>query len=100
MASVSQRKVLQHGGIAHAVQPNSWIDTIIKGDCVAALEKLPDQSVDAIFADPPYNLQLGGALHRPTSRWSMPATTSGTSSPPSRPTTPLPAPGCWPAAGC
>jgi len=65
MASVSQRKVLQHGGIAHAVQPNSWIDTIIKGDCVAALEKLPDQSVDAIFADPPYNLQLGGALHRP-----------------------------------
>ncbi|NKN39792.1 site-specific DNA-methyltransferase [Agrobacterium sp. a22-2] len=44
---------------------NSWIDTIIKGDCVAALEALPDNSVDVIFADPPYNLQLGGALHRP-----------------------------------
>ncbi|QQM29828.1 site-specific DNA-methyltransferase [Martelella lutilitoris] len=43
----------------------SWIDTIIKGDCVAALEALPDHSVDAIFADPPYNLQLGGVLHRP-----------------------------------
>lgn len=43
----------------------SWIDTIIKGDCVAALEALPDNSVDVIFADPPYNLQLGGALHRP-----------------------------------
>ncbi|WP_176085957.1 site-specific DNA-methyltransferase [Martelella sp. HB161492] len=43
----------------------SWIDTIIKGDCVAALEALPDHSVDVIFADPPYNLQLGGTLHRP-----------------------------------
>ncbi|MCL6706223.1 site-specific DNA-methyltransferase [Pseudomonas sp. R2.Fl] len=45
--------------------PSSFVDTIIKGDCVAALEALPDKSVDAIFADPPYNLQLGGALHRP-----------------------------------
>ncbi|WP_159947106.1 site-specific DNA-methyltransferase [Rhizobium sp. 18065] len=45
--------------------PLSWIDSIIKGDCVAALEALPDKSVDVIFADPPYNLQLGGALHRP-----------------------------------
>lgn len=44
---------------------NSWINSIIKGDCVAALEALPDKSVDLIFADPPYNLQLGGALHRP-----------------------------------
>ncbi|MCB1445132.1 MAG: site-specific DNA-methyltransferase [Rhizobiaceae bacterium] len=43
----------------------SWLDSIIKGDCVAALEALPDKSVDVIFADPPYNLQLGGALHRP-----------------------------------
>jgi modification methylase len=43
----------------------SWLNTIIKGDCVAALEALPDKSVDVIFADPPYNLQLGGALHRP-----------------------------------
>lgn len=42
-----------------------WIDTILKGDCVAALEKLPEHSIDAIFADPPYNLQLNGDLHRP-----------------------------------
>jgi modification methylase len=41
------------------------VDTIIKGDCVAALEALPSKSVDLIFADPPYNLQLGGDLHRP-----------------------------------
>jgi modification methylase len=45
--------------------PLAWVDSIIKGDCVAALEALPDKSVDVIFADPPYNLQLGGALHRP-----------------------------------
>ena len=48
-----------------SVKPGSWIDTIIKGDCVAALEALPTNSVDVIFADPPYNLQLGGTLHRP-----------------------------------
>ncbi|TCT38868.1 site-specific DNA-methyltransferase [Martelella mediterranea] len=42
-----------------------WLDSIIKGDCVAALEALPDHSVDVIFADPPYNLQLNGVLHRP-----------------------------------
>ncbi|HET7411234.1 MAG TPA: site-specific DNA-methyltransferase [Pararhizobium sp.] len=41
------------------------LDSIIRGDCVAALEALPDKSVDMIFADPPYNLQLAGDLHRP-----------------------------------
>jgi modification methylase len=46
-------------------QSGSWINSIIKGDCVAALDALPDKSVDVIFADPPYNLQLGGALTRP-----------------------------------
>jgi modification methylase len=42
-----------------------WLDTIIKGDCVAALERLPEKSIDVVFADPPYNLQLDGDLHRP-----------------------------------
>lgn len=42
-----------------------WLDTILKGDCVAALDRLPDHSVDIVFADPPYNLQLNGDLHRP-----------------------------------
>jgi modification methylase len=41
------------------------LDTIIKGDCVAEMARLPDKSVDMIFADPPYNLQLGGDLFRP-----------------------------------
>ncbi|WP_083656446.1 site-specific DNA-methyltransferase [Mongoliimonas terrestris] len=47
-----------------SVKPD-WLDQIIVGDCVAALERLPKQSVDVIFADPPYNLQLGGDLTRP-----------------------------------
>ena len=41
------------------------IDSILSGDCVAALRTLPDRSVDLIFADPPYNLQLQGELTRP-----------------------------------
>ena len=38
---------------------------IIVGDCVEAMNALPEKSVDLVFADPPYNLQLGGDLHRP-----------------------------------
>ncbi len=38
---------------------------ILKGDCIEELRKLPDESVDMVFADPPYNLQLQGDLHRP-----------------------------------
>ena len=38
---------------------------ILPGDCVAAMRELPDASVDLVFADPPYNLQLGGDLNRP-----------------------------------
>src|SRR5882672_10393235 len=38
---------------------------IVVGDCVAAMAKLPAESVDLIFADPPYNLQLQGDLKRP-----------------------------------
>ena len=41
------------------------LDSIIRGDCVAAMRALPPASVDMIFADPPYNLQLGGHLFRP-----------------------------------
>ncbi len=44
---------------------SDWLDTILKGDCISALEKLPENSVDVLFADPPYNLQLDGDLHRP-----------------------------------
>src|SRR6266566_4045357 len=40
-------------------------DQVIEGDCLAALTRLPEASVDLVFADPPYNLQLSGELHRP-----------------------------------
>jgi len=40
-------------------------NVILEGDCVAEMSTLPDKSVDMIFADPPYNLQLGGDLFRP-----------------------------------
>jgi modification methylase len=40
-------------------------EQIIVGDCIEALRALPAKSVDLVFADPPYNLQLGGDLHRP-----------------------------------
>ena len=42
-------------------------DQILQGDCVETLASLPDASVDLVFADPPYNLQLQGELHRPDS---------------------------------
>ena len=38
---------------------------ILFGDCVAEMAKLAAESVDLVFADPPYNLQLRGDLKRP-----------------------------------
>ena len=40
-------------------------NTIAQGDCIELLSRIPDKSVDLVFADPPYNLQLGGGLTRP-----------------------------------
>lgn len=48
-----------------AAAKNLPLGQIIQGDCIAEMAKLPDDSVDMIFADPPYNLQLGGDLYRP-----------------------------------
>jgi modification methylase len=48
-----------------ATAPPLALDRIIRGDCIAAMRALPAKSVDMIFADPPYNLQLGGDLARP-----------------------------------
>jgi modification methylase len=41
------------------------LNRILAGDCIQAMNALPAASVDLIFADPPYNLQLKGELHRP-----------------------------------
>lgn len=56
------RRLNEFSGVSSRTE---WLDTILKGDCVAAMNRLPDASVDVIFADPPYNLQLNGDLHRP-----------------------------------
>jgi len=52
------------------VRTRSWVDvlpldTIIQQDCIEAMRAMPAASIDMIFADPPYNLQLGGDLNRP-----------------------------------
>ena len=41
------------------------LNQIIQGNCVDVLNDLPEKSIDLIFADPPYNLQLQNELHRP-----------------------------------
>ncbi|MAQ36366.1 MULTISPECIES: site-specific DNA-methyltransferase [Thioclava] len=41
------------------------LNEILDGDCIEMMNSLPEDSVDLIFADPPYNLQLRGDLHRP-----------------------------------
>ena len=44
---------------------SSGVNRVIVGDCLEELRKLPDESVDLVFADPPYNLQLERNLLRP-----------------------------------
>src|SRR5271169_5634964 len=41
------------------------VHEVLTGDCVGTLAELPANSVDLVFADPPYNLQLQGDLKRP-----------------------------------
>ncbi len=45
--------------------PDLPLNQILHGDSIDLLAKLPEASVDLIFADPPYNLQLQGDLWRP-----------------------------------
>jgi len=64
----AQLQVLRTGSAA-ARRPDTSkappSDAILVGDCVSELNRLPEACVDLIFADPPYNLQLEGALSRP-----------------------------------
>jgi len=41
------------------------LDRVLVGDCIELMRSLPEGSIDMVFADPPYNLQLGGELLRP-----------------------------------
>ena len=51
---------------ARAAEPVELpLGRILPGECIEAMRSLPSASVDLVFADPPYNLQLGGDLNRP-----------------------------------
>ncbi len=45
--------------------PQQYLNQILQGDCIHWLNQLPENSIDLIFADPPYNLQLQNDLYRP-----------------------------------
>lgn len=47
------------------MQTKKVLNTIINDDCIKVMNQMEENSVDLIFADPPYNLQLGDALTRP-----------------------------------
>jgi modification methylase len=63
----SQLRVLRTGmsSVAPGTPAILPLDQILVGDCVEQLARLPASSVDLVFADPPYNLQLANALSRP-----------------------------------
>ena len=48
-----------------AVQRHLPVGEILSGDCVEAINGLPERCIDLVFADPPYNLQLEQTLSRP-----------------------------------
>ena len=48
-----------------SIQTKKVLNTIINDDCIKIMNQMEENSVDLIFADPPYNLQLGDALTRP-----------------------------------
>ena len=55
----------QRGSSAPQGESGLPLDSVIQGDCIEVLKTLPEKSVDLIFADPPYNLQLTQQLFRP-----------------------------------
>jgi len=100
-----ESEYLSHGCVASrasAKAPRTQFEShpsarIVVGDCVAEMSKLPAGSVDLVFADPPYNLQLKGELKRPTNHMSMREQRLGQVFILCR-YDDSPAPGCWPAA--
>ncbi|MET0248955.1 MAG: site-specific DNA-methyltransferase, partial [Sphingobium sp.] len=57
----TKKNTAEKAKVAEAVA----VDRLIRGDCIESMRSLPDACIDMIFADPPYNLQLGGDLFRP-----------------------------------
>ncbi len=52
-------------GVEKKPDVSDFCNKLIIGNCLAEMDRLPEKSVDLIFADPPYNLQLDGELLRP-----------------------------------
>ena len=63
--ATARRKAAAAERESAAKQAEAYADTIHVGDCVELMNAMPEGSVDMVFADPPYNLQLEGELHRP-----------------------------------
>ena len=63
--ATARRKAAAADRESAAEQAEAYADTIHVGDCVELMNAMPEGSVDMVFADPPYNLQLEGELHRP-----------------------------------
>ncbi len=62
---VRQPRIAARAAVPTPAKAPLPLDSIVRGDCIAAMRAMPDKSVDLVFADPPYNLQLGGELFRP-----------------------------------
>ncbi len=60
-----RKKRMEAAPVGHGASTQLPIDTILIGECVSRMNELPENSVDLIFADPPYNLQLENGLTRP-----------------------------------
>ncbi len=68
VADTLARPAARRGAKADSAAPSTEalpLDRILMADCIATMKALPTASIDMIFADPPYNLQLGGELFRP-----------------------------------
>ena len=61
-----------------SIQTKTILNTIINDDCIKVMNQMEEGSVDLIFADPPYNLQLGDALTRPDTAMSAAFMKNGT----------------------
>ena len=55
------------------------INQIVNGNALKEIKKIPDKSFDLVFADPPYNMQIGETLTRPDASKLMELTTNGIS---------------------
>ena len=46
---------------------SNFLNRLVLGDCLTEIKKIPSKSFDLVFADPPYNMQIGENLTRPDS---------------------------------